>query len=591
MIERLFKHSQSILFVVLIATLGTLFATQFGPRGGGCTNRSAWKINYIARVYNYTVSEQDFQAVARRVNLSGSRNPDLLRSAIVDGLIEREVMIHEAERLGFRISDDEINREIRDGYFYVSLGTKQLQQLAGAFGGVPISARQLTVYTPAAEGETEPRRPKFNYEDFENWVKYFYGRTVNEYKQFLAREMLAERMRNLATASVRASEDEVWRDYERGHSQIALRYVRFSPRFFEQAVRDDDNAAIDQYLAAHTDAVNEEFGRRREQFRALPDQIRIRQILLRYPPDAQEPTRTATRLRAEALRAKIVAGQDFVRVARLYSQDEITWRAGGDSGWVTTEQLDLPSDVKTAVMALQPGQLSAVLPGASGVFIVQVVGRRQGDLAEDAAKREIARELYVRDRSRELAQQAAERALQATTTAGGTGVALEAAGLAAHNEGLEAFYRGPVPATETLPGNDTLTVESHGDIDAPELRETQSFTRGASIPGISDSEAVARAGFALTAEHSLHDQVLTAGEDRLIVRLKEGSRQVASREDFNRERQRLMDEYVLPRRREALVQFVTQLREAAQLAGEIHNGESSLLRSEPSRPTRNNDNH
>lgn len=110
MLEGLKKNSQTFMFVVLIASLAMLL-TEFGPGSRGCSADSI-RVNHIARVHGTTISEQDFQSVARLTSLTERRNATLWRQAIVDGLIERELLAQEAERLGFRITDEESNREM-----------------------------------------------------------------------------------------------------------------------------------------------------------------------------------------------------------------------------------------------------------------------------------------------------------------------------------------------------------------------------------------------------------------------------------------------------------------------------------------------
>ncbi len=339
MFEGLRKSSQSFMLVVLIASLAAIFGTQWGPGSRGC-NQNALRVNHVARVYGNTISEQDFQSVGRLTGLSESRNSRTLRQAIVDGLIERELLAREAERLGFSVSDDEMNREIRDGYYYISLGSREIDQLAGPFGARSVSSRQHTSYARQQASTADTPPPAFRYEDFEGWVRGYFGRTIPDYKRMMAREMLAEAMRNVVMANVRVSEDEVWRDYQRQHEQVAIRYTRFSPDFYRETVNDEDAAAVTAFAAAHQEEINRQWEQRRESLQHLPVQVRVRQIRLSFPTDVQEPTRIATQQRAEELRRRILAGEDFVRLARLYSQDETNWRDAGLTSWVAPDRVD-----------------------------------------------------------------------------------------------------------------------------------------------------------------------------------------------------------------------------------------------------------
>ncbi len=573
MFEGLRKSSQSFMLVVLIASLAAIFGTQWGPGSRGC-NQNALRVNHVARVYGNTISEQDFQSVGRLTGLSESRNSRTLRQAIVDGLIERELLAREAERLGFSVSDDEMNREIRDGYYYISLGSREIDQLAGPFGARSVSSRQHTSYARQQASTADTPPPAFRYEDFEGWVRGYFGRTIPDYKRMMAREMLAEAMRNVVMANVRVSEDEVWRDYQRQHEQVAIRYTRFSPDFYRETVNDEDAAAVTAFAAAHQEEINRQWEQRRESLQHLPVQVRVRQIRLSFPTDVQEPTRIATQQRAEELRRRILAGEDFVRLARLYSQDETNWRDAGLTSWVAPDRVDAPDDVKRVIATLQAGQTSEVITSAVGVHIVQVVGRREGDVTEVEGKREIARELYRLTRGNELAIEAANHAQQLLAAPGAT---IDTVAAAVHTEALTAFYRGAVPETLTLPGNNALEVVNHADVGAPELRETMPFTAGGTVPGIEHSESLARASFQLTAEHPSLPGPVAVGDDRFLVRLRDNGRQVASREDFTRDRPQLMEDFQMAKRREVLVQYVARLRAQAERDGHVRIGNSPLI--------------
>ena len=44
-----------------------------------------------------------------------------VRGKVLDGLIERELLVLDAARLGIKISDDELSAELRAGHVYFSL--------------------------------------------------------------------------------------------------------------------------------------------------------------------------------------------------------------------------------------------------------------------------------------------------------------------------------------------------------------------------------------------------------------------------------------------------------------------------------------
>src|SRR3982750_405222 len=108
MFEGLRKHSQSFFLVILIASLATVFGVSFGPGSRGCSSGSL-RVTNVARVYGTQISEQDFRTMARLARLTDQADGNAARTAIVNRLIERELLAHEAERMGFVVGDDELN--------------------------------------------------------------------------------------------------------------------------------------------------------------------------------------------------------------------------------------------------------------------------------------------------------------------------------------------------------------------------------------------------------------------------------------------------------------------------------------------------
>lgn len=82
----------------------------------------------------------------------------------------------------------------------------------------------------------------------------------------------------------------------------------------------------------------------------------------------------ATEEEARLILSQLQAGGDFASSARTYSRDISTRDLGGDLGFFPAGVLT-SKEVEAAAFALQPGQLSDVVPSDLGFHIVQVVDR------------------------------------------------------------------------------------------------------------------------------------------------------------------------------------------------------------------------
>lgn len=93
-------------------------------------------------------------------------------------------------------------------------------------------------------------------------------------------------------------------------------------------------------------------------------------------------------------------GEDFAQLAENYSEDPNSVSTGGDLGFIAESALDKANaDLRKAVMALQPGQFSQIIPSTEGYRILKVLGREpagQRDLSDPAVQQNIREKLMNR---------------------------------------------------------------------------------------------------------------------------------------------------------------------------------------------------
>lgn len=142
-----------------------------------------------------------------------------------------------------------------------------------------------------------------------------------------------------------------------------------------------DEAELKKYFEQH----KTEFGQ--------PERRMVRNILLRWPPDAQEQDRQVVRARAADLRQQIVDGASFENIAGRYSESS-SKSLDGLVGWV--EQNNFRRDIGEFVFALERGVVSDVFENPAGcqLFLVESVVPEAAPDFESArgqlAKRRIA---------------------------------------------------------------------------------------------------------------------------------------------------------------------------------------------------------
>lgn len=125
------------------------------------------------------------------------------------------------------------------------------------------------------------------------------------------------------------------------------------------------------------------------------EQTQVRHILLR--PSAVRTDEEA-RIAIEAIRARIVDGEDFAELAKEFSEDPGTRLAGGDLGWTTPEGLDPAFQRMMNLTAVN--ELSQPFRSSFGWHILEVGGRRQEDVSEEA-RRNYAAQILLNRRFKE----------------------------------------------------------------------------------------------------------------------------------------------------------------------------------------------
>jgi peptidyl-prolyl cis-trans isomerase SurA len=124
-----------------------------------------------------------------------------------------------------------------------------------------------------------------------------------------------------------------------------------------------------------TDAeVETYYNEHRDEFPERPETVRLSHIYVSVRPDslAYAQARSA----AERIRGRVLAGEDFSKLASQLSADPSA-RKGGDIGYFKRGQLD--PRFEEAVFALEPGQISDVVQTRLGFHIIKLTELRDGE--------------------------------------------------------------------------------------------------------------------------------------------------------------------------------------------------------------------
>ena len=130
---------------------------------------------------------------------------------------------------------------------------------------------------------------------------------------------------------------------------------------------------------------------------AWVEQTHARHILIKTSALTSDADARAT---LQSLRARIEGGDDFARLARAYSDDTGSAIEGGDLGWANPGTF-VP-EFEAVLKKLKPGEISAPFKTQYGWHIVQLLERRRVDNTVDLLRSRARQLLYERKREEQL---------------------------------------------------------------------------------------------------------------------------------------------------------------------------------------------
>jgi len=487
MLEQMRKSSQSLLIYVLFGIVIAVFIINFGPqsRGGSCESTMA-NDHFAAKVGGELVTKNDFRYGF--LVLGGAQYPaqmakqQRLKETVMDKLIERELLAAEAERLGYVISDEEVEDQIGEA------------KIIGL--GYPRTVQRMT------------KDGKFNYDAFKNFVQFELGVTPQGFIEEQKKELLAARVRDLMRGSVTVSPSEVKSTFLRTNTQINLEYVRFAARPGQDEGEAPSAAAIADYAAKNEAKLKALYEERKFVYEKVPRELKLRQIVVKVAPGAKPEVDQAAKKRADAILARIKKGEAFDKVAAETTEEAANKARGGELGWRGHGAANLGGDAEKELFAAKSGDVVGPLKGANGWYVTKVEGDREGNIPFEKVKLDLAEEK----------------------------VRAEAAGAAAQTRAMAALARAKAEPSKTLKDlfpappedkdkNDKKDEASSSAPPAPRAEETGLFAprgtrEGVMVEGIGVSNELAKAAFALTPAAPLAGPFQVAGSS-VIVRLKE----------------------------------------------------------------------
>lgn len=165
-------------------------------------------------------------------------------------------------------------------------------------------------------------------------------------------------------------------DFEKALSSENLTEKQFSASIRKNIVIDNllQKEVLEKISVTEADA-KQFYDKNQDKFK-VPEQTRASHILLGADQKASAEDKKKAKEKAEAIRKRIVAGEDFAAVATSESTCPSAAK-GGDLGYFSKGQM-VPA-FEEAAFSLKPGQISNVVETQFGYHIIKVTDRKQAE--------------------------------------------------------------------------------------------------------------------------------------------------------------------------------------------------------------------
>jgi peptidyl-prolyl cis-trans isomerase D len=574
--------SNVIYGAIIVATIFA-FVVTFRPQAQSKTG--ALSEACVAHVRGACIEPKDFQSAYRILMPSRSQTVSRklnLKRVALDGLIERELLADEAKRLGIAVTDKEVTDQLYSGYIRVSVPAadpqisgqilQEMYQSYARAGIVPADVAQARFYDRDTAIPVDFRDPKtklFDMKVYERTVRNLSNRSTTEFREQQARELLAAKMRDAVREPIRVSEPEAWDEYEREKSTATLGYVPVKETWAERWAADIRQADIDEWMKANQSTYDKKLEERQKDDE--PKAGHIRHILVKLPYGATDDEKAAGLAKLSWAVARIRAGEPFAEVARQVSDDTGSAAKGGDVG-DKTDAFVVP--FKVAANALKPGEATAgaVETQFGYHYIVKDDPSRATEI-QDRVKRAVARELVAKAKATEACQNVAKRIDDAMRGGKSAEDAIkEATGPYIRAEKVETLKVLPAPPEAAADGGapaapkvlPAATFDASSDADRPQVLTSNAFNRGGEpFAGLSPDGTATLMGFSFSSKDGdVMGAPLRTPDGFDVIQLKQ--HKTATREEFDKDRDAFVQQFLSAKRDEALSLYVKRLREQAK---------------------------
>ncbi|MCK5243520.1 SurA N-terminal domain-containing protein, partial [bacterium] len=362
MMNSIRKYTKTILWIVVIAFVGTIFfvwGMDAGRRKSSLEQISAAVVNGQAISYSDFAQlwEQRYRQIAENSDreLPQQEIQDL-RLKLMDALIDATLIQQKFDELKLKVTAQEV------------------------------AARISTMPAFSENG-------KFSHEKYLTMLRY--NRVSSQaFEAEQASAIKMAKMSQLLQESLVVTAADVKQYFQSRARKLKLQYAAFHWKKFMLKAKIAE-AEITAYFNGH----RSEFDK--------PEEVKASHILIRVDSAAGEEDKLTAKLKLDNIRADIAKGENFAEMAKKHSDDPGSKIKGGDLGFFGRGMMVKPFE--DAAFSLKTNELSEIVESPFGFHLIKVTGRQA---AKKAALADVKKDIQKQLQKKKAYQLSQEAALQ-----------------------------------------------------------------------------------------------------------------------------------------------------------------------------------
>jgi len=390
---------KAIIFLIAVVFVFWGFNIRDKAKGTiASVNGESISLDEYNRTYD-NLKEQVRNRIGNRLNDEMIASLGLRKQAL-NQLIEKKLMLMEAKRLNFRITDEELEAAIKSIEAFQTDGVFDIRRYNSILNRIRFTPESFEVEQKEAMLSQKLRsfitdNIKVSDQEAKEYFEYQDASVDIDFVLFTT-----ERYKN-----VKPTDDEIkayfekHKDAYKSKVRLKARYLHFNPDSFTSEVKIGDDELLDYYETNPNEFYT-------------PKTVEASHILIKAAKDADPQTVEKTKKRALEIMKMARDGKDFADLAKKFSEGPTRFK-GGSLGAFRKEAMVKPFSDKA--FSMNSGQISEPVRTSFGWHIIKVDKiNEEFTIAFDKAKQKI-REKLLTQKTGNLAYDEADEVYEASS--------------------------------------------------------------------------------------------------------------------------------------------------------------------------------